>query len=205
MLIDNKKDRYDDGLNIITVWDFLQEFSGKKSGQTGKLDIVTGYFNIFTLSKLYEEMPAETQYRVVSSEMVGDDYKKDLIVNLLNDDMDISHIGDLDKHARQAIAFLERDSVQMRAEIPDFCHAKVYLFKNDNPHNQSYYVTGSSNLTPAGVGLKTVPNVELNIAENCNGNNNDFVELRKWYDEIWNAARTEVPEDSDNKKSPKMM
>lgn len=80
--------------------------------------------------------------------MIGDDYKKDIIVDLLHDDMDISHIGDLDKHARQAIAFLERESVEMRAEIPDFCHAKAYLFKNDNPHNQSYYVTGSSNLTP---------------------------------------------------------
>lgn len=204
MLIDNKKNRYNNDLNIITVWDFLQEFSGKKSGQIGKLDIVTGFFTIFTLSKLYEEMPEDTQYRVVSSEMVGDDYKKDLIVNLLNDDMDISHIGDLDKHARQAIAFLERDSVQMRAEIPDFCHAKAYLFKNNNPHNQNYYVTGSSNLTPAGVGLKAVSNVELNIAENCNSSNNDFVELRKWYDEIWNAARTEVSEDSENKNSPKI-
>lgn len=33
MLIDNKVDRYpDDGLNIITVWDFIKEFSGKESG-----------------------------------------------------------------------------------------------------------------------------------------------------------------------------
>lgn len=204
MLIDNKVDRYDDGLDITTVWDFLNEFSGKKSGQVGDLDIVTGYFTIYTLSKLYEEMPEETHYRVISSEMVGDDYKKDLIVNLLSDDMDISSIGNLDRHARQAIAFLERETVEMRAEIPDFCHAKAYLFKNSNPHNQSYYVTGSSNLTPAGIGLKQVPNVELNIAENCNRNNNDYAELCKWYDEIWNKARKEVPEDSENKKSPKI-
>lgn len=204
MLIDNKVDRYDDGLDITTVWDFLNEFSGKKSGQVGNLDIVTGYFTIYTLSKLYEEMPEETHYRVISSEMVGDDYKKDLIVNLLSDDMDITSIGNLDRHARQAIAFLERETVEMRAEIPDFCHAKAYLFKNSNPHNQSYYVTGSSNLTPAGIGLKQVPNVELNIAENCNRNNNDYAELCKWYEEIWSQARKEVPEDSENRKSPKI-
>lgn len=204
MLIDNKVDRYDDGLNITTVWDFLQEFSGKQSGQTGRLDIVTGYFTIHTLSKLYEEMPEETHFRVISSEMVGDDYKKNVIVNLLSDDMDISSLGNLDRHARQAIAFLERDSVEMRAEIPDFCHAKAYLFKNSNPRSQNYFVTGSSNLTPAGIGLKPVPNVELNIAENCNGNYNEFVELRKWYEEIWSKARREVPEDSDNKRSPKI-
>lgn len=204
MLIDNKVDHYDDGLNITTVWDFLKEFSGKQSGQVGHLDIVTGYFTIHTLSRLYEEMPEEMHYRVISSEMVGDDYKKDLIVNLLSDDMDISSIGNLDRHARQAMAFLQRETVEMRAEIPDFCHAKAYLFQNSNPHNQSYYITGSSNFTPAGIGLKQVPNVELNIAENCNRSNNDYSELCKWYEEIWSKARKEVPEDIENKKSPKI-
>lgn len=205
MIIDNKVDRYpDDGLNIVTVWDFLKQYAGKETGETGKLDIVTGYFTIFTLSKLYEEMPAQNHFRVISSEMVGDDYKKDIIVDLLSDDMDIMHIGNLDKYARQAIAFLERDTVEMRAEIPDFCHAKAYLFHNDKPSHASFYVTGSSNLTPAGVGLKPVPNVELNIAENCNCSNADYSELRKWYEDIWSKARTEVPEDCENKKSPKI-
>lgn len=205
MLIDNKVDRYpDDGLNIITVWDFIKEFSGKESGETGKLDIVTGYFTIFTLSKLYEELPEGNHYRIISSEMIGDDYKKDIIVDLLHDDMDISHIGDLDKHARQAIAFLERESVEMRAEIPDFCHAKAYLFKNDNPHNQSYYVTGSSNLTPAGIGLKSVSNVELNIAKRLGTSEVEFKEVIDWYDEIWNKARKEIPEDYENRKSAKI-
>ena len=205
MLIDNKINRYPtDGLNITTVWDFLCRYSGKESGKTGSLDIVTGYFTIFTLSKLYEDLPAENRYRIISSEMVGDDYKKDLIVNLLSNDMDICNLGNLDKHARQAIAFLERDTVEMRAEIPDFCHAKAYLFKNSDPTMLNYYVTGSSNLTPAGVGLKAVPNVELNIAQACDSNNNEYTELRKWYEDIWKSARTTVPEDSDDKKSPKI-
>lgn len=205
MLIDNKIDRYPgDGLNITTVWDFLCRYSGKDSGKKGALDIVTGYFTIFTLSKLYENLPEDNHYRIISSEMVGDDYKKDLIVNLLSDDMDISNMGNIDKHARQAIAFLERESVEMRAEIPDFCHAKAYLFKNSDPTLLNYFVTGSSNLTPAGVGLKPVPNVELNIAQACDSNNSEFTELRKWYEEIWKAARTHVPEDSENKKSHKI-
>jgi len=205
MLIDNKVDRYpNDGIDIVTVWDFLKTYSSKDTGETGKMDIVTGYFTIFSLSKLYEELPEENYYRIISSEMVGDDYKKDVIVNLLSDDMDISNIGNLDKHARQAIAFLERDTVDMRAEIPDFCHAKAYIFRNSNPTHSNYYVTGSSNLTPAGIGLKAVPNVELNIAETCNNSNADYTELRKWYEDIWAKARTEVPEDSDNKRSPKV-
>lgn len=205
MLIDNKRDRYpNDGLSITTVWDFILEYSGKAGGQTGKLDIVTGYFTIYALSKLYDELPVEDHFRIISSEMVGDDYQKDLIVNLLSDDMDIENIGRIDECAHKAIAFLERESVEMRAEIPNFCHAKAYLFKNSNPHNQNYYVTGSSNLTPAGIGLKRVPNIELNMAENCNSNNGEYRELTKWYDEIWEEARTWVPEDSSDKKSPKV-
>ncbi|MBR5119319.1 MAG: DEAD/DEAH box helicase family protein [Muribaculaceae bacterium] len=205
MLIDNKVDRYPlEGTNIITVWDFLRTYSGKECGDTGILDIVTGYFTIKTLSKLYEEMPEEDHFRIISSEMVGDDYKKDLIVNLLSDDMDISSIGNLDKEAEQAIAFLERKSVEMRAEIPDFCHAKAYIFKNNVQTHSNYYVTGSSNLTPAGLGIKAVPNVELNIAETCNNQNAHYTELRKWYEDIWSKARTEVPEDGEKKKSPKI-
>ena len=209
MLIDNKIDRYsgakgEEHPEIITVWDFLKLYSGKDSKEEGKLDIVTGYFTIHTLSRLYEEMPENNRYRIVSSQMVGDDYKKDVIVDLLGDDMDILTIGNVDKDARQAILFLERETVEMRAEIPDFCHAKAYIFRNNKTTHSNYYLTGSSNLTPAGVGLKQVPNVELNIAENCNSSNADYLELRKWYDDIWEKARKEIPEDAENKKSPKI-
>ena len=60
MLIDNRKDRYpNSGLNIKTVWDFINMYSGNQSGHTGKLDIVTGYFTIRALSKLYRDIPEE--------------------------------------------------------------------------------------------------------------------------------------------------
>ena len=86
MIIDNKLDRYaeansENNLSIVTVWDFLSTYSGKETGEMGKMDIVTGYFTIHALSKLYEEMPLENHYRIISSEMVGDDYKKDFIVS----------------------------------------------------------------------------------------------------------------------------
>lgn len=42
MLIDNKVDRYDDGLNITTVWDFLNEFSGKKVGKSENSTLLLG-------------------------------------------------------------------------------------------------------------------------------------------------------------------
>ena len=207
MIIDNKVDRYKDGLNIETVWDFINTFSGNMSEQTGNLDIVTGFFTIHTLSKLYDEIPSEDHFRIISSEMVDKDYKNDLIVNLLSDEMDIASLGSINECARKAIAFLERESVEMRAQIPGFCHAKTYLFKNKRKGiaNPNYYITGSSNLTPAGIGLKRADNnIELNIAHNFVGQNNDFEELGAWFEEIWKEARKEVPEDIEDKKSQKI-
>lgn len=202
MLIDNKvKHDLDGGLGITTVWDFMKEYNDKERGDIGKLDIVTGFFTISTLSRLYEELPEENHYRIISSEMVCEDLKKDFIVDLLSDDMDISSMGNLDKHAAQAIAFLERPTVDMRAVVPEFCHAKAYLFKNNDSHRLSYYLTGSSNLTPAGTGLKPSPNVELNIAKGCDNADNDYRELCKWYEGIWDKAKSKVPKNREDKKS----
>ena len=202
MLIDNKvKHHLDGGLGITTVWDFMKEYNNKERGDIGQLDIVTGFFTISTLSRLYEELPEENHYRIISSEMVCEDLKKDFIVDLLSDDMDISSMGNLDKHAAQAIAFLERKTVEMRAVVPEFCHAKAYLFKNKDPHRLSYYLTGSSNLTPAGIGFKPSSNVELNIAETGGSSNNNYNELCEWYDGIWAQAKKEVPKNREDKKS----
>lgn len=205
MIIDNKKNRYpDNSLNIITLWDFINVFSGKESGEKGRMDLVTGYFTITALSKMYEDFTEDNHIRIISSEIVQDDYKKDLVVDILGGDVDLMSIGQLDKQAQQAIAFLERESVEMRAEIPDFCHAKAYIFNNSNPRSQSYYITGSSNFTPAGLGIKKTANVELNIAETCNTSNSEFRELQNWYEDIWRVARTEVPEDINDKHSAKI-
>lgn len=71
MLIDNKEARYlEDGYNIKTVWDFIKEYSDKGSRQTGRLDIVTGYFTLKALSLLYHEILEEDIFRIVSSELV---------------------------------------------------------------------------------------------------------------------------------------
>jgi hypothetical protein len=47
------------------------------------------------------------------------------------------------------------------------------LTKNDD--RNKYFISGSSNLTEAGIGLKHTNNIELNIAET--GNNNQYKEL----------------------------
>ena len=193
MLIDNKVDRYpEDGLGIQTVWDFINLYSGHKSGQTGKLDIVTGYFTIRALSMLYRELPEQDEFRIVSSEMVREEKQLEDIKDLLNGDFSVDTALQLDEYAKEAKAFLERNSVQIRAIVNAFCHAKAYMFRNNVPQNNGYYLTGSSNLTDAGLGLKKSSNVELTIADSVNKANSDYKEVCHWFEDIWKEAKDRI-------------
>ena len=205
MLIDNKVDRYPgDGFDIKTVWDFINEFSGKSSGQVGNMDIVTGYFTIRALSKLYHELPEEDAFRIVSSEMVMQEEDKNHIIDLLNGDMGIEATLNLDEYARDAKAFLQRNTVQVKAIINAFCHAKAYMFKNNNPKNDSFYLTGSSNLTDAGLGLRTTSNIELTMGDPVKLSDKDYKEVCTWFEDIWKMAADEIPSDSTKPKSEKI-
>ena len=189
MLIDNKQDRYpDDGFDIKTVWDFINEFSGKKSEQTGNLDIVTGYFTIRALSRLYHEIPEEDNYRIVSSELVKPEEDENQIIDLLSGDAGIQATINIDKDAEDAKAFLRRNTVQIRAIVNAFCHAKAYMFRNSNPKKDSYYLTGSSNLTDAGLGLKKTSNIELTMGAPVKLSDKDYKEVCSWFEDIWKAA-----------------
>ena len=205
MLIDNKADRYpDDGFDIKTVWDFINEFSGKKSQQTGNLDIVTGYFTIRALSKLYHDIPEEDNFRIVSSELVKLEEDDSQIIDLLKGDAGIQASLKIDKYAEDAKAFLRRNTVQIRAIVNAFCHAKAYMFRNNNPRNDSYYLTGSSNLTDAGLGLKETSNIELTMGDPVKLSDKDYKEVCSWFEDIWKAASDEIHIDPKNPKSEKV-
>lgn len=210
MIIDNKVDRYpNDGFNIKTVWDFIKSFAGKdkadpKNEPKGTFDIVTGYFTIRALDKLYREIPEEDTFRIISSELVKEDTTTDHIIDLLQGDKGIDSTLNINEYARHAKAFLERDNVQMKAIINAFCHAKAYLFKNKNPKMQSFYLTGSSNLTDAGLGLKTSSNVELNMGTTFILNDNNYKEVNSWFEDLWKIASSKIPIDRSNPRSEKI-
>lgn len=205
MLIDNKIDRYpNDGFDIKTVWDFINEFSGKESQQTGNLDIVTGYFTIRALSKLYHDIPEEDNFRIVSSELVKPEEDDSHVIDLLNGDAGIQTSLKIDKYAEDAKAFLRRNTVQIKAIVNAFCHAKAYMFKNNNPRQDSYYLTGSSNLTDAGLGLKKTSNIELTMGDPVKQNNKDYQEVCSWFEDIWKEASEQIHIDPKNPKSEKI-
>lgn len=203
MLIDNKKDRYNDGLNIVTVWDFIKTYASTPH-QTGNFDIVTGYFTLRALSKLYHEIPEEVEYRLLSSELLKDENDERHIIDLLRGDEGIGSTFKLEQYVKDAKAFLLRDSVKCKAITSAFCHAKVYLYEPVNKQLKGFFLSGSSNLTDSGLGLRPSSNVELTMGKTADKSDADYRELTGWFEEIWNAASDTLPVNRDKPKSERI-
>lgn len=197
MIIDNKQDRDpNDGINTTTVWDYMKYYTDPEKGREGILDIVTGFFSVTGLELLGKHFSPSNEYRLILAQMVADDKFQDQILDLLNDDCGIENALHLSDAAKNALEFLRRDQVKVKAIINAFCHAKLYLFKDKKDPAHNYFIQGSSNLTYAGLGYTPSSNVELNLADT--GNSDTYRSLRDWFDEQWKTvAKETMPEDRE--------
>lgn len=207
MLIDNREDYSNKTApadkGIKTVVDFIRRYTGPDSRRSGSFDIVTGYFTIAGLDLLYRELNPSNTYRLVLSELVDDTDFISRVINLLRGDGGIDATLRLSQEAQNAIAFLKRETVQVRAVTHAFCHAKAYIYKDATDDAHDYYLTGSSNLTEASLGLRNSPNVELNFA-NTGSTNGEYAQLRRWFKTQWEtvAKSTINPSPKDPKSRP---
>jgi ERCC4-related helicase len=153
--------------------------------EAGKLDIVTGYFTIGALAFLSRQVNDKiSDFRLVLGDIVNVDIEDNRPLDLLNENISIEASLKLSSVAQEAVNFLKQNKVIAKTLEPNFCHAKNYLFNpSENDDRKKYFISGSSNLTEAGIGLKTTNNVELNIAET--GNNNQYKELVSWFENLW--------------------
>ena len=165
MILDNENEN-------LKVHEWISKYT-----ENGELDIVTGYFTIAALAYLSEQVNSKiTDFRLILGDIVNIDPEENRPLDLLNENITIEAALKLNTLSRDAVHFLKQDKVVAKTLEPNFCHAKNYLFspEKDDDRNK-YFISGSSNLTEAGLGLKKTSNVELNIAET--GNNNQYKEL----------------------------
>lgn len=175
MIIDNENQK-------LKVHEWITKYN-----EEGTLDVVTGYFTIGALAYLSKTTNDKIEnYRFVLGDIVNFD-KKVKALNLLNESIDIDTSFQLNKLAKEAVSFLKLDKVVAKTLEPNFCHAKLYLKTAKNDDRNHYFISGSSNLTEAGIGQKITSNVELNIAET--GNNNQYKELLDWFNDLWNRPQ----------------
>ena len=171
MIIDNENQK-------LKVHEWITKYN-----EEGILNVVTGYFTIGALAFLSKHTNDKIEdYRFVLGDIVNFDNKIKAI-DLLNERIDIDTSFQLNKLAQEAVAFLKLKNVAVKTLEPNFCHAKLYLKTAANDDRFNFYISGSSNLTEAGIGLKTTSNVELNIAET--GLTNQYKELVDWFNDLW--------------------
>jgi SNF2 family DNA or RNA helicase len=195
MLLDNEN-------NNLKVHEWITQYT-----QSGEMSIVTGYFTVSALAFLSRKTKdAVSAYKFILGDIVSVDAGEDRSLNLLNEEITIDAALRLNTVAREAVAFLELDHVAAKTLEPNFCHAKLYLHKNSaNDAQKNYYVSGSSNLTEAGIGLTTTSNVELNIGGS--GLDPQHNELVQWFDALWkrpqaHSAKTILKPDGTKERVP---
>ncbi len=173
MILDNENEN-------LKVHEWLSKYT-----EEGELDIVTGYFTVGALAYLSKSVNDKIkQFRLVLGDIVSVDVEENRPLDLLNENITVEAALVLNRVSQEAVRFLKQDKVVAKTLEPNFCHAKNYLFNpTEKDDRNKYFVSGSSNLTEAGIGLKQTSNVELNIAET--GNNNQYKELVNWFEALW--------------------
>ena len=192
MLVDNHSTEF-------KVHSFIQQYINE-----GSMDIVTGYFTVGALcyfANLTNEKIA--QYRIILGDITQRDITEISSLDLLNADLSLEKALQLKKLAIDAVDFLKRNKISLKTLEPNFCHAKLYLFKSEkNDRQKNFYISGSSNLTEAGIGIKQSENFELNIADF--GGNEQYREILEWFNALWEhdkAHSTKIVVDENGKET----
>lgn len=173
MLIDNLKKE------STKVYEYIAEYT-----ENGTLDVVTGYFTVGALAYLSKITNDKIEhYRFVLGDIVNVDEVKDRALDLMNENISVEGALKLSRVAKEAVSFLRQEKVAAKTLEPNFCHAKIFLHPAKNDTRLNYYITGSSNLTEAGIGLKATNNIELNIS--ATGDNALYNEFVSWFNDLW--------------------
>lgn len=168
--------------------------------QSGKLDVTSGYFTVGILAYLSRELNEKiTSFRFILGDIVANDQDKDRPINLLAETITVDAAMHLTKISKEAVKFLKQDKVTCHTVEPNFCHAKTILFRS-RKKPESYYVTGSSNLTEAGLGMQHTSNIELNVLGQ--GTAADYEDICEWFDDLWQREQTQAYKTVEGKRVP---
>lgn len=166
--------------------------------EAGAIDAITGYFTVSALAYLSEQINDRiSRFRFVIGDIVKDEVQDERPLDLLNESLSVDGALQLKRTAMEAVDFLRQEKVQTKTLEPNFCHAKVWLF-NGSKTPASYFISGSSNLTGAGLGLKHTHNIELNTVGQ--GTQSDYKELKKWFAELWKRPEASAQKTVNGRK-----
>jgi len=190
LLLDNKTNIGNNQFN--KIFDFIKKYIG-----SGKINIVTGYFTIGAIYEFKEKFGTTERFRLILGNLVSKNDMKNKVIDLMRDNLNIDEIFQISTKSKKVIEFINQENVQIKHITDCFCHAKTFIYEEDDERNK-FYIVGSSNLTEPGMGLIDTSNIELNIAKT--GGDIDFKEVLDWFNKLWiNTAKNEV-KTSETKK-----
>ena len=116
------------------------------------------------------------------------EFLRDVQTDIQNADYD----NEVEKGILQFIQDIAEKKIEIKAHPSRKLHAKIYIFRpqNWNEHNEGYVITGSSNLTDAGLGSGEVSNYEFNVILR---NYDDIKFATSEFEMLWNEGIPILP------------
>lgn len=109
--------------------------------------------------------------------------KEDFLINIKSDIQNSDYRKDIEEGMSKFIEDLVNKKIIIKAHPSKNIHAKIYIFREEEKHNHGYgmVITGSSNLTEAGLEKNFEFNVELR-------DNEDIDFALKTFEELWHEG-----------------
>ena len=121
--------------------------------------------------------------------------KKDYMDRLKQEIEDADYSRDLEQSVLQFISDITTEKIRLKAHPTRKLHAKIYIFRprDYNPHSACEVITGSSNLTEAGLGVQ---NNDSNYEFNVSLRDYDDVKFAtEEFENLWMEAIDILPEE----------
>ena len=149
-----------------------------------KLSIVSGYFTIYAYEALRDQLDAIQGLRFLFGEprflaTLDPDKTEKKFFQIQDEGLELGN-----RLQQKDIARRCADWIQNKVEIrsirqANLLHGKLYHIHDGH---REHAILGSSNFTRRGLGLSTLPNIELNLIVDSD---RDRAHLKDWFDAIW--------------------
>lgn len=179
-------------------------------------DILVGYFRAsgyFNIRPFLENIPQirilvgiNVDSLIAEAKRKGQLYlenqnltKKTFIKNIIKDISEANYDAKTEKGIIQFIEDIISKKVLIKAYGGKNLHAKIYIFRPNpfNVHNSGSVITGSSNLTDAGLGIGDHANYEFNVLLQ---QYDDVLFATEEFEELWNNSIELLPQDVQDVK-----
>jgi superfamily II DNA/RNA helicase len=123
----------------------------------------------------------------------------EFLADVKTDIQDSTYSKDIEDGILQFIQDIATKKIEVRAHPTRKLHAKIYIFKPEkhNEHKAGHVITGSSNLTDAGLGTTDESNYEFNVLLN---NYEDVVFACEEFENLWGESIPILPTEIQSMK-----